>query len=163
MEMIMRYKVSFDNKGFNEEDSFDKTKHFIDLGGNTFIINKMEVPFDFGAFGYDLNIQEDKVYLEFESGEGFLWNDYELDECFFEEYEKLGLSKENITAKFLASTDKIVEMSLCWEDMEGVCHSFINLEYEYIEFEDLETGKYYFVSNEALKTYNESINEIMEV
>lgn len=163
MEMIMRYKVSFDNKGFGEEDSFDKNKHCINLGGNTFLINEMELPFDFEAFGYDLDIQKDKVYLYFESGKGFLWDDYELDECFDEEYEKLGLSEEKITAEFLASTNKIVEMCFSWEDNDNFGGSFINLEYEYIEFEDLETEEIYKVDDEVLKAYNKLVNEIMEV
>jgi hypothetical protein len=48
-------------------------------------------------------------HLHYESGYGFLNNDFSLDDCYDREYDALGIDKNDITAEFLASASEIIE------------------------------------------------------
>lgn len=149
MKMIMRYQVSFDC------DIFDKEKDYIDLGGYTFIVDGKEIPFDFEAHGYSLNIENGRVYLEYESGRGFAFNEYDVDSCFDEEYEKLGLTRDDITAEFLASTTKINELYIavyCNDELYELDSK--NFKIDYIEFIDYNTNEIFKVDNDVLQNIN---------
>ena len=151
MQMIMRYTLSF------EGSNFDNEFEYFDVGGYTFKIKGMEIPFDFAAYGYD--IEDDKrgredyhnsnrIYLNFESGRGFAFAEYDIDSCYDEDYEKLGLNKKDITAKFLSSVEEIKEMYIdCNKQLE-------DFKIEYIEFEDLKTNKTYSVDSNVIKSFN---------
>ena len=69
--IIMRYKLSFKATG---EDEFE----YFDLGGYTFKIKGMEIPFDFSAYEYDMSYDEDngRICIDFESGRVAISNEY---------------------------------------------------------------------------------------
>ena len=80
----------------------------LSIGGYYFVISKKEVPFDWDAFCGD---EEDNVF-SFTTGYGFAWNDFELSDCYDEDYELLGIKREDITAEYLASVDEIKEFHI---------------------------------------------------
>lgn len=159
MQMIMRYTLSF------EGSNFDNEFEYLDVGGYTFKIKGMEIPFDFAAYGYD--IEDDKrgredyhnsnrIYLNFESGKGFAFAEYDIDSCYDEEYEKLGLNKKDITAKFLSSVEEIKEMYIDYNYKESMTKQLKDFKVEYIGFEDLESGKIYPVDSNVIKAFNKA-------
>lgn len=80
----------------------------LSIGGYYFVINGKEIPFDWDAFCGD---EEDNVF-DCTTGYGFAFNDFELTDCYDEDYERLGITREDITAKFLASVDEINEFHI---------------------------------------------------
>lgn len=128
----------------------------LSLGGYTFIINENAIPFDWDAFS---GSEEDGIF-EFETGYGW-FNDFELPDYYDDEYQKLGLSREDITAEFLASAERIDEIHI----------NFVNANDEEIDLgyndderykinlleiiiTDMETEKEYKVKQSVLDEFN---------
>lgn len=151
MEMIMEYKISLDNKNFNKDD------YTFDVGGYSFIVNGNEIPFDFEAFGYDIESDNEKVYLNYQSGRGFAFNEFDVDSCFDDEYKKLGLTRDDITAKFLSSTNKITEFYISLYnskyDREEAIDKF---KIDYIKFIDCITDEEFEVDTKVLEDFNKN-------
>ncbi len=141
-------------------DSTPLTKEDADglsIGGYYFIINGKEIPFDWDAFSGD---EEDSVF-EFDTGYGFLFNDFELSDCYDEDYEKLGITREEITAEFLASVERIEEFHINFitaNDDEVDLGYNDNKQYKIkiveIIFTDITTEEEYKVKQEVLDEYN---------
>lgn len=126
------------------------------IGGYYFTINEMDVPFDWDAFSGG---EENNIY-EFETGYGW-FNDFELSDCYNGDYEELGITREDITAEFLASVERINEFHMDFEDEDGnIIDLGWNDDEEYkivlleIVFTDLNTGEEYKVKQEVLDEYN---------
>ena len=129
----------------------------VSIGGYYFIINGKEIPFDWDAFSGN----EENGIFEFDTGYGFIFNDFELSDCYDEDYEKLGMTREDITAEFLASVEEIGEFHINFIDVDG---NEIDLGYNDDEqykiklveiiFTDMETEKGYKVKQEVLDEYN---------
>ena len=128
----------------------------VSIGGYYFIINGKEIPFDWDAFSGN----EENGIFEFDTGYGW-FNDFELSDCYDEDYEKLGMVREDITAEFLASVEEIGEFHINFIDVDG---NEIDLGYNDDEqykiklveiiFTDMETEKEYKVKQEVLDEYN---------
>lgn len=128
----------------------------LSIGGYCFVVNGKSIPFDWDAFS---GSEEDGVF-EFETGYGW-FNDFELTDCYDEEYQKLGISREDITAKFLASAERIEEFHINFEDAN---YEEVDLGYnddeQYkiklieISFRNMETNKEYKVQQTVLNKYN---------
>lgn len=87
----------------------------VSIGGFSFEIGENAIPFDWDAFtGYE----KDKVF-KFETGTGWFFNDYEISDCYDEQYKEIGLQKEDITAEFLASVEHIDEFFVDFDDIDG--------------------------------------------
>lgn len=132
----------------------------LSLGGYEFIINGKEVPFDWDAFCGN----EENGIFEFDTGYGFLFNDFEIADCFDEEYANIGLTKEDITAEFLASAEKIIEIHMNFEnEIDEEIDLGYNDDEQYkinvmeIIFTDLATDKEYKVKQEVLDEYNKEV------
>lgn len=149
--IIMRYKLSFKATG---EDEFE----YFDLGGYTFKIKGMEIPFDFSAYGYDMCYDEDnsRIYIDFESGKGIMFNEFEIDEYYDDEYKNLQLDKNAITAEFLSKVDEILEMHIDYNYMFEI-NELEDIRFEDITFEDLTTGEIYSVDSNVVKQFNKKI------
>lgn len=126
------------------------------IGGYYFTINGMDVPFDWDAFSGG---EKNNIY-EFETGYGW-FNDFELSDCYDGDYEELGITRENITAEFLASVERINEFHMDFEDEDGIIIDLgWNDDEEYkivlleIIFTDLNTGEEYNVKQKVLDEYN---------
>lgn len=130
----------------------------LSIGGYYFVINGKEIPFDWDAFCGD---EEDNIF-EFETGYGFLFNDFELSDCYDEDYKTLGIARENITAAYLASVDEITEFHINFIDEDGdECDLGSNASIERykiklleITFTNVDTGDGYDVRQEVLDRFN---------
>jgi hypothetical protein len=133
----------------------------VSIGGFSFEIGEYTIPFDWAAFS---GSERDKVF-SFETGTGWFWNDYEIADCYDEEYEEIGIKKEDITAEFLASVSHIDEFFVNFDDVDGREHGIgwyadntdeaqykINL--LKMSFLDLEAETECPVKQEVLDVYN---------
>ena len=120
------------------------------------------IPFDWDAFtGYE----KDKKFY-FETGRGWMFNDYEISDCYDESYADMGLAKEIITAEFLASATDIEEFFVDFETAEGNegqagwfddnrrDGSQYKINLLEIEFYDVDNDKTYSVAQEVLDKFN---------
>lgn len=135
---------------------------YLSVGSLRFHIDKLNVPFDWNAcaIGWDEN-----GFINYTSGRGWFFNDFELDTCYDEYYAEIGLLREDISAEYLASTNHIEDFYLNF-----VCHGE-ELETGYYEsnadntapyklellrvcFEDVDSGKLYYVAPEVIASFN---------
>ena len=140
----------------------NKEAQAVSIGGFSFEIDGGLVPFDWDAFyGTECN----KVF-QFQTGKGFLFNDYEISDCYDKSFEEIGLSREDITAEFLASVEHIDEFFVDFEDINGnecqcgECEQNGDDDEEYrikileMIFIDMETEEEYKVNQEVLDKFN---------
>ena len=147
-----------ENKNGQLEPLSKKEVIGLSIGGYYFVINGKEVPFDWDAFCGD---EEDRVF-SFTTGYGFAWNDFELSDCYDEDYELLGIKRENITAEYLASVDEITEFHINFLDNDdeecdlGSNDSVEKYKIRLLEicFTDIEDNTFY-VKQEAIDKFNE--------
>lgn len=133
----------------------------LSIGGYYFVIHGKEVTFDWDAFCGD---EKDNIF-DFTTGYGFLWNDFELSDCYDEEYKRLGIAREDITAKFLSEVDKIEEFHIDFIDEDDdECDLGNNADIEEykiklldITFVDMETEDSFDVRQDVLDKFNEVI------
>ena len=106
MSMHIRFQLFEQQRGILVPLTKDEVLS-LSLGGYCFSISGKEIPFDWDAFEGN---EEDGIF-EFDTGYGW-FNDFELTDCYDAEYNKLGLTREDITAEFLASADCINEVHI---------------------------------------------------
>ena len=132
----------------------------LSIGGYYFVISGKEIPFDWDAFS---GTEEDGVF-EFETGYGWL-KDFDLSECYDEDYDQLGISRADITAEFLASVEQIKEVHMNFLDENGEECDFgwnedaedFKIKLLEVAFMDLDNDKEYKVSQEILDKFNEGV------
>lgn len=73
------------------------------LGGYYFVIDRIEIPFDWD----DVSGTELNGIFSFDTGVSSFGNNFELSNCYDDEYERLGVSRKNISAQLLSSVSKI--------------------------------------------------------
>lgn len=133
----------------------------LSIGGYCFVINGKEIPFDWDAFS---GSEEDGVF-EFETGYG-LFNDFELSDCYDEDYDQQGISRADITANFLASVTQINEVHMNFIDEKGEECDFgwnedaedFKIKLLEVSFIEIEGDKEYKVSQEVLDKFNKGVN-----
>ena len=161
IQMIADFKLHQRNKtnGFFRQ----MTKEVLDdicPGGFTFEIDGKAVPFDWDAGSTS---EKDGIF-HYESGYGPFFNDFEISDCYDEEYKELGLKREAISAKFLASVTNINDfyINLVLKGEDGDCDAGDNsdpdaeffVEILSICFEDRETGDAFYVRKKVIRNYN---------
>lgn len=129
-------------------------------GGFAFNIGGKSVPFDWDAGSTD----DENGVFHYESGYGPFFNEFELSDCYDEDYKELGIKREDITAKFLASVSKIDEFYVNFvlegeDDDAGVGDNsdsdaeFI-IELLSVGIEDRATGKIFSVKKAVINEFN---------
>lgn len=120
-----------------------------DIGGFIFTVNInnsiIEIPFDFTS--YTANITS--------GGDLLITSGDELDECYNEEYKKLGISIELLSAKLLASAVEINEFHINFVELDD--NEYENIYIKEIVFEESNL-KYQMnsnVVNSAIFNFNE--------
>lgn len=115
------------------------------------------ISFDWDAFAGD----EENNIFSFQTGYGFLFDDFELSDCYDEDYEALNLTRESITAEFLASVEKINEFHINFiNENDKEIDLGYNDDEQYkikimlIEFVDVNTGNVYKVNQNVIDKYN---------
>lgn len=158
--MIVSFQILENRKGNFIPLSNDEAK-CVSIGGYSFEIKNTSIPFDWDAF---YGAEENKIF-NFQTGCGLLFNDYEISDCYDEAYEDIGITREEITAEFLASVSHIEEFFVDFNDNNGYEHdigwfadNIKNAQYKVklIEmlFIDMETQNKYPVSQSVLEQYN---------
>lgn len=148
-----------------------KSKEFIPLtsydvlnmsiGGYSFEISEDLIPFDWDAF----SASEENGVFSFETGRGPFFNDYKIPDYWDEEYKEIGITREEITAEFLASVNHIEDFFVNFDDRDGKEHgvgwfadnvnsSPYKINIKEMTFVDVNTGKEYLVVKEVIEKYN---------
>lgn len=139
----------------------------ISIGGYSFFVEGKVLPFDWDVFtGYK---SEDAGRFQFETGFGWI-NDFELSQnCWEEEYAKLGIKREDISAQLLSSAAGIEEFYVYFNDIDvstevelcvGAVQENDNPKANYrvqlfkVLLTDMETEKQYSVKQEVLEAFN---------
>ena len=133
----------------------------LSIGGFVFEVGDNAVPFDWDA----CSGSEENGIFYFETGYGAFFNDFELPDYYDDEYEEIGIKREDISAKFLASVHCIQEFFVNFYDENGdecaagwysdnAKNSFYKIRLLSMSFEDIETTERYQVPNEVLDRYN---------
>ncbi len=131
------------------------------IGGYSFEINGDSIPFDWDA----CSINEENGVFDFTTGRGPFFNDYEIPDYWDEEYEEIGITREEITAEFLASVSHIEELFVNFDDRDGEEHGIgwhadnVNSSQHKINIlnltlVDVETLGEYHVAQEVINRYN---------
>lgn len=115
------------------------------------------IPFDWDAFSGG---EEDGIY-EFDTGYGW-FNDFELSDCYDGSFKELGISRDDITAEFLASTERINEIHMNFiDENDDECDFGCNDEEEDFKIKllevaltDIDNNKEYRVSQDVLDKFN---------
>lgn len=134
------------------------------IGAFSFVIGGRTVPFDWNACS---GSEKDKVF-RFEMGPGPFFKEYELSDCYDEDYKALGVERKDITAEYLASAEFVEEFHVNFDDQEGHEVSLgwhednagapvMKVKLFSVQFEDLESGKSYSVQPEVLENYNKGL------
>lgn len=129
----------------------------IEIGGFTFTINDKEIAFDFDAIGYTpIQNPDGTLTTEYTSGQGVLFNDYDLSKDYFDEYRRQGIDPATLTAQVMANPDQIDEIYIAFMDK---CGEYLEAPYiiEYIRFYD-ENNVFYDVPQSKLDGINSTTN-----
>lgn len=158
--MVGKFQILEKRKGkfapLTSDDVFN-----LSIGGYSFEINDDLIPFDWDAY----SCNEENGIFSFETGRGPFFNDYEIPDYFDEEYEEIGITREEITAEFLASTESIEDFFVNFDDRNekehgiGWCVDNVNSsQYKIniieLSFVDVKTLAEYPVSKEVISKYN---------
>lgn len=160
ISMYLRFQLFAKENGNLVMLTKEKTNG-LSIGGYYFVINGKEIPFDWDAFSGD---EEDGIF-EFETGYGW-FKDFELSDCYDSDYEELGISRADITAKFLASVEQIKEVHMNFVDDNGNECDFgwneadedFKIKLLMVTFSDIDNDKEYIVSQEVLGKFNEGVD-----
>lgn len=143
----------------DKEDAIGMT-----IGAFSFVIDGKAVMFDWDACS---GSERDKVF-SFETGSGPFFNDYELADYYDKDLAEIGLSREDLTADFLAGAEFIEEFHVNYDDQEGHEVSLgwhednagapdLKVKLLSVGFEDMESGRVYFVRPDVLESFNKGI------
>lgn len=158
--MIVSFQILKNNNG-NFIPLSNKEAQAVSIGGYSFEIEDYMIPFDWDAF-YG---SEENNTFHFETGRGIFFNDYEISDCYDEIYEEIGITKEEITAEFLASTTHIEEFFVYFDDSDGMDHglgwyidnvddSQYKINIIEMSFLDMDANIEHLVAREVLNRYN---------
>ena len=147
------FKVQTDS-GESLSELFNTGKGYVDIGGFEIMKNGNAIPFDFESTSW-WELQH--PFYEFSNYYGFVEKVHDVDPCHSEAWEAIGLTKADITAELLASADDISDFyfSLYDKDKNIIAHTF---EIVSMAFGD-ENGDTYFIGEDVLQRYNESLKE----
>ena len=131
------------------------------IGGYSFEINEDLIPFDWDAF----SASEENGIFSFETGRGPFFKDYEIPDYWDEEYNEIGITREEITAEFLASVSHIEDFFVNFDDRDEKEHgigwfadnvnsSQYKVNILELAFVNVSTYEEYPVSKEVISRYN---------
>lgn len=135
----------------------------VSVGGYEFVVGGLNVPFDWEA--HEGGWERDG-FLSFSTGRGWFFNNFELDSCYDEAYKEIGLSRDDITAEFLASAQYINDFFVSfvtkdgdeceagWWEANGKDDSQYKLYLRKVGFEDVDSERFYEVAPDVLSAFN---------
>lgn len=161
MQMLADFRLYRKKKGTNIFELLTKEDlDSISPGGFSFEIGEKVIPFDFDAQA----TSEENGVFSYASGYGPFFNDFELTDCFDEEYEALGIAREEISPEMLASVTHIQEFFVNFEIKSACGDNGIGdntdpdaeflIKLLNVKFEDRESGKVFAVDEKVLGEFN---------
>ena len=161
MQMLADFRLYRKNKDTNIFEILTKDDlNSLCPGGFTFEAGGKAIPFDFDAQA----TSEENGVFSYASGYGPFFNDFELTDCFDDEYEALGIKREEISPEMLASASSIQEFYINFE-IKGARSDYgigenadpdaeFLIELLDVKFEDRESGKVFAVDEKVLGEFN---------
>lgn len=145
----MRYTLNGKLNGKSIRDYLESGDDFFSPGGFEFEcqINGKDVSVQFDWESYEMSLNDDGSVTVRHGEKTLFGGEPELDSCYEESWTMEGITREDITAKVLASTSKIVEFYLDYDANED--STMDSVEITSLELVD-ETGTY-SVQNTVLK------------
>lgn len=132
------------------------------VGGFDFEIDGKNIPFDFEDHCISeavYNGNKEKGLWSYTGGEGGFFKSYKLDDCYDEDYIKMGISRDMLSANYLSKVSKINEIFVEWQIMNfdecDITAESVVLLVQDIRFTDIETGKTYIVLEDVIRDFNE--------
>lgn len=132
------------------------------VGGFDFEIDGKNIPFDFEDHCISeaiCNGNKEKGLWSYTGGEGGFFKSYSLDDCYDEDYIKMGISRDMLSAYYLSKVSKINEIFVEWQIMNfdecDITAENVVLLVQDIRFTDIETGKTYIVLEDVIRDFNE--------
>ena len=134
----------------------------LSCGGYSFRIGGKLIPFDWDAAACN----EENGVFSLETGYGPFFNDFEIPDYWDEEYAAMGISRNDITAEFLASVEEVDDFYLNFEtadEEECDCGNNTTPESDFriklltMSFVDRDTSNTYEVSKDVLEKFNNGI------
>lgn len=133
------------------EEPIDLATEKLSFEGFEVRTDKGDIPFDFNACSYDYEKVSDREYkITYQSGRGEFFDDSDISEDFDMNYEELGLTREDVTAKLLASASAVTEANITCSD-ENVDFTCEILSMTFTD----ESGTEYSVDESVLKNFTE--------
>lgn len=132
------------------ESPIDLNVATLDIGGFEVQTERGIIPFDYDASGYSHERLNEQTYqIHYKAGYGAIFNDYDISKDFNSAYAKLGLKREDITAKLLSSASAITEFNISCSKED------IDFTYEILSmsFTD-ETGTVFTVDKAVIDNFN---------
>lgn len=127
-----------------------KSGGYVSYGGYEFVCKikdrELNIPFDWAS---TCTLVNDDETITVQNGVFALFDgDYEIDDCFDDEYAKLGIKREDITAEILAETSSIFEFYYDYDKViDGDYMKIIS-----IKFSD--GGNDFFVAQDVIDEFN---------
>lgn len=133
------------------------------VGGYMFEVGEYKVPFDWEA--HESGWNSDGAFV-LNTGTGWMFRNFELDSCFDECYEGMGLDREMITAEFLSGVHHIDDFYINFVDKDGKecevgswkangdVESPFRLKLNRVLFQDVTTARAYLVKQQVLDSFN---------
>ncbi|MBQ7818603.1 MAG: hypothetical protein IJ341_02780 [Bacteroidales bacterium] len=131
-------------------------------GGFEFVIDDKEIPFDFEDYCLSESVldngNKEKGLWAYTGGEGGFCKSYKLDECYDEDYEKIGISRDMLSAEYLSKVSKINEIFVEWQilnfDEYDITSKNVVLLVQNLAFVDIDSNTRYNVSNDVIRDFN---------
>ena len=169
LSMLADFKILKKNDAGDFVPMTNEQARSVSIGGFSFDVAGKSIPFDWDAFS---GVENNSVF-SFGTGRGWAFNDFELSDCYDQDYEDIGIKRENISAEFLSTTEHIEEFFVDFSDGNkevgiGFYSDNANENEEYklelveISFEDMDTGKYFDVNPEVIRAFNKGIRREFE-
>lgn len=162
ISMLSEFQILHKTNGKYVPLSNEEAK-FVSVGDFSFEIGEHTVPFGWEA---SYGVENNHIF-RFETGKGLFFDDYELSDSYDESLDDMGLTKEYITAEFLAAVNRIDEFFVDFKhDGEefnvGDCvknnnSSDYKLSLIAVTFVDIESGQSYSVADKVLDNFNNGI------
>lgn len=137
------------------------------VGGYVFTINKATIPFDWDAH----SCSEKNGVFHLETGYGPFANDFRIPEYWDEEYAEMGLTRDDITAKFLASATEIIDFYVSFDTDSDLDEGIGNnkdsdatrrIKLLSVSFEDRESGEVHKVDKAVIEAFNGMLSASQE-
>jgi len=132
------------------------------VGGFDFEIDGKNIPFDFEDHCISEAIlhngKKEKGLWSYTGGEGGFFKSHKLDDCYDEDYVKMGISRDILSASYLSKVSKINEIFVEWQIMNfdecDITAENVILLVQNLAFVDINTNTKHNVPSDIIREFN---------